>query len=553
MQALTASAADVTENAQPAAPCDADGQPSDATSAAATPRHMIPVSDLAVHHGNVRDDLNLTEEFVASIAAEGVRIPLLITTGADGRWLVIEGHRRLAAAVKAGLAQVPCDLDTSRAGDEAGQYLDMLLANGSGYRANYTVLEEVAALFAAHEAGATRTRIRKATGRTAAQVKTALTAGQLSSQTSARAAELDRDVALDDLALLAEFDGDEAATDRLLACLQHGYPLEHAAERIRQDKAEAAEHQRLRAELEAAGIPVTDGLPPGAAWLTQLSHDGQDLTAEAHATCPGRGATFPAWNLRHPSHYCTSPAGHGHASRWTLPGASGDGDGTATAGQLPDPGPDPAPDPAPDPGRRLVITGNKAWQAASDVRHRWLAASLFPRRAVPREVQAFTARQLIAMTDPLRSGLATAGCKPLFATLTGHDAAEWEQACDPATTGRLAVLMLAPIVTAYEHAMTDAEGRNTWRTDRYSPCPRAAAAGYLTFLASIGYQLSAIEQAVADGTPYTGDSPSASSILPGDQPDDGNPPGQDPGDQDGPAVPDSVPAQDADASGQAAA
>jgi ParB-like nuclease domain len=75
-------------------------------------RLMIPVSDLTAHPGNTRDDLNLTEEFLASIAAEGVRIPLLITPspGPDGGWRVIEGHRRLAAAVKIGLAEVPCDI-----------------------------------------------------------------------------------------------------------------------------------------------------------------------------------------------------------------------------------------------------------------------------------------------------------------------------------------------------------------------------------------------------------------------------------------------------------
>ena len=67
--------------------------------------------------------------------------------------------------------------------------------------------------------------------------------------------------------------------------------------------------------------------------------------------------------------------------------------------------------------------------------------------------------------------------------------------------------MLGPIAAAYEHAMSDGEGRNTWRTDRYSPCPRTEAAGYLRFLASIGYPLSGIEQAVADLTPYTGDAP----------------------------------------------
>jgi ParB family chromosome partitioning protein len=79
--------------------------------------------------------------------------------------------------------------------------------------------------------------------------------------------------------------------------------------------------------------------------------------------------------------------------------------------------------------------------------------------------------------------------------------------------------MLGPIVTAYEHAMTDGEGRNTWRTDRYSPCPRTEAAGYLRFLASIGYPLSGIEQAVADLTPYTGDVPAGDPITGGpDQP-----------------------------------
>jgi len=536
---------------EPATVTDPDNQPDTATGAPdhqapdsgaeAGRRLMIAVSDLAAHPGNVREDLNLTPELVASVAAEGVRIPLLITTSPGGGWLVIEGHRRLAAATRAGVAQVPCDVDPGRAGDEAGQYLDMLLANSDGYRANYTVLEETAALFAAHEAGANRTRIRKATGRTAAQIKTALAAGALPADTRARAAGLDRELTLEDLAVLA--DGDDDATGTLLGALEHGYPVEHTAQRIRQDRAEAAEHASLRASLHAAGVPVTDSLPPDAAWLTSLSHDGQDLTPEAHATCPGHGATFRAWNLLHPAYYCTSPTGHGHTSRFLLPAAPGTGHHSGDS----DPAtPGTHPDPAPDPGRRLVISGNKAWQAAADVRHRWLTASLFPRRAVPRQAQAFLARQLIAMTDPLRSGLATAAHKPLFTTLTGHDAAGWEHVCDTATTGRLTVLMLAPVITAYEHAMTDAEGRNTWRTGRYSPCPRAAASSYLTFLAAIGYHLSGIEQAVADGIPWNGDIPDDDILGTADQTADSIAGGEDPGSADHPAFPAGELGRDAD-------
>lgn len=62
-------------------------------------------------------------------------------------------------------------------------------------------------------------------------------------------------------------------------------------------------------------------------------------------------------------------------------------------------------------------------------------------------------------------------------------------------------------------------GRNTWRTDRYSPCPRPAAGTYLAFLASLGYQLSAIESAVTRGTPYAGDEPAEHTLPP-----DGNSP-----------------------------
>lgn len=93
------------------------------------------------------------------------------------------------------------------------------------------------------------------------------------------------------------------------------------------------------------------------------------------------------------------------------------------------------------------------------------------------------------MPTPLRAGLASAAAMTLFAELTGHDAGQWQEACGTAPAGRLVIVMLAPVVTAFEHAMTDVEGRNAWRTDRYSPCPRIDAATYLTFLASLGYQM----------------------------------------------------------------
>jgi ParB family chromosome partitioning protein len=478
---------------------------------------MISVGQLAGHPGNVREDLDVTPELLASVAEMGVRVPLLVIRDDAGRFRVIEGHRRLAAALQAGLAEVPCVLDPSRAGDEAGQFLDMVVANGGGYRKNFTPVEEAAALFAAHEAGATRTRIRKSTGRKAEEVKTALAVGGISGDTREAAGDLARQLTLDQLALLVEFDGDPEAVEQIVTALRQGYGAEYAAERIRQDRAEAAEHERLRAELEAAGTPVTPDLPEGAVRLTALTHDGDDLTPESHASCPGRGVFFAAWNRLHPVHYCADPAEHGHTERsLLLRPADAAEPGAGAADVLPDP---PA-DVPPDPNRRLVIEGNKAWRAASEVRKRWLTGVLFARRTAPREAAPFIARQLLTMPDPLRTGLAAAVGLVLFGEITGRKAADWLETCDTTPAGRVPLLMLGPIVTAYEQAMTEGEGKNTWRTDRYSPCPRRHAGTYLAFLASTGYELSTIEQTLVDDVPYTGDTPAGPDLT--DPPAAGN-------------------------------
>jgi len=73
--------------------------------------------------------------------------------------------------------------------------------------------------------------------------------------------------------------------------------------------------------------------------------------------------------------------------------------------------------------------------------------------------------------------------------------------------------MLGPLVTAYEQAMSEGDGKNTWRTDRYAPCPRRDAGRYLAFLASAGYQLSIIEECLVDDVPYTGDTPPTASLA----------------------------------------
>jgi ParB family chromosome partitioning protein len=469
-------------------------------------RPMMHVDQLTAHPGNVRTDLKLTPEYLAFTAENGVLLPLRITIHCDGdveTYRVIDGHRRLAAALKTGVTEVPYDMVSERSGDEAGQYLDMFTADR--HHEPLTQLEQADALFAASEAGANKTRIRKATGLKAPQVKTALTAATLTTETRADVDELVAErgdqMSLEDLAILAEFQDDPDALGQLMNAAEYHDSLEHQAERLRLERADRAAHDKLRAGLEASGLAVTDGLPPGALRLTFLKQDGEPLTAESHAACPGRGAFFYSYDKTSPVHYCTDPSQYGHELP-EEPASSPAGEpfaglGSSGAG-LPTPGP-PAEDAEAAAERRRVIEGNRAWRAAATVRHRWLSGQLFAGRSAPRGVDVFIARQLLTMPDILHRFLTSAPGTNAFATVTGKKAPQLAEGCATATARKLPLLALAPIVAAYEHALSVASGSETsWRDLRFSPCSRSVAGAYFTFLASIGYELSAIEQAVAD-------------------------------------------------------
>jgi ParB family chromosome partitioning protein len=96
--------ADSADSAETTAGCELPWCGSGPLPANLTGRLMMPVDWLTAHPGNVRADLDLSDEFVASIAENGVLVPLRITIDGDGGgdaagYRVIDGHRRLAAVI----------------------------------------------------------------------------------------------------------------------------------------------------------------------------------------------------------------------------------------------------------------------------------------------------------------------------------------------------------------------------------------------------------------------------------------------------------------------
>jgi ParB family transcriptional regulator, chromosome partitioning protein len=65
-------------------------------------------SKITVEEGfNPRSELGELEQLVASVARHGILQPLLVRPGEHGSLVLVDGHRRLAAAATAGLEQVP--------------------------------------------------------------------------------------------------------------------------------------------------------------------------------------------------------------------------------------------------------------------------------------------------------------------------------------------------------------------------------------------------------------------------------------------------------------
>ena len=81
---------------------------------------MLPVADLIEYHNHTyrvldNEDMEALED---SIRSMGIILPLLVRQKEDGRYEIISGHRRLFAAKKVGLEEVPCkvlDVDEATA------------------------------------------------------------------------------------------------------------------------------------------------------------------------------------------------------------------------------------------------------------------------------------------------------------------------------------------------------------------------------------------------------------------------------------------------------
>ncbi|MFD7163568.1 ParB/RepB/Spo0J family partition protein [Streptomyces violascens] len=491
-------------------------------------RVTLRLGQIRVNENNVRQDLNLDEKFLKSVAANGVKVPVVVLPLGEDAYELKMGHRRYFAARTTKEAEEEQDavevpayvLDPSLR--EAGEdFIDQLIENDDAYRRGLTELEQADALFGAVGEGMKQARVAELTGRTRIQVsravKTAKTVGGRTRSVLAEAGTYDLD--LEVLGVLGEFDDDAAAVDRLLEAYSKGR-FEFQVQWERDDRAEQQARATVRPQLKEAGVRLAedgDTLPPTAELLAELDGpDGEPMSAEAHAACPGHVATW-AENPSEPGEvdcFCTDPDRFGHRPpQGDAPETDGEGDvqrAEATGEAKPS-----------EPSREYVKAGNKAYRAAEKARQAWLK-DLIGRKSAPKPLAAFITEQLLTCPKPVAQWSGDVGRHNLIKELTGYSTLA--ERAKTATPAKLTLLNFAVLAATFEKRMGEVR---TWRTDPTARSSvyelretRSDARTWLTFLAEIGYPLSGIEQAVVDDEPYQEHEPDAANEADEDTPGD---------------------------------
>lgn len=428
----------------------------------------------------------------ASIKAHGVLVPILAVRTSDGKVRARDGHRRLTAATRHGLTAVPVLITGDEDDADADRIIRQYVINE--HRAGLTTTERAEVVQQLLDLGLTAGQVTRRARIPKRDVEAA--AAVAASQAATQAAAANPGLTLDMAAGIAEFGDDEEAVKYLTdAAAEDPGRFQHTLARLREQRAELADYQALRAEIEASGVTVADHQPPWSNRVMYLADsDGKRLDEEAHKACPGhvvyimaRGWTDDDGNRVFDTQaFCTDPQANGHRDR---DGSTSSAPAKSAEEQTAE--------------RRRVLAGNRAWKASTSVRQDWLRNELLARSKPPAGALAFLAAAIARRDDPVRYAmerghdmardlLGIGRAEPQPGLYSAHEIAD---AMDGAGEPRATVMLLAVVLGAFEQRAADPQFN--WRTPKGGYAKDAAR--YLAQLEAWGYFPSDIERAVMNG------------------------------------------------------
>lgn len=214
---------------------------------------MLDVGLIDPNPANPRRDVGDVSELADSIRAQGIRQNLLVTPTLQGRYLLVIGHRRLAAAKLAGLSRVPAVVaDLS----EREQRELMLVENSQ--RADLTVIEEADGYQGLLDLGVGVDEAAQRTGRSVSLVRRRLKIAAIGENARSKAGTAQ--LSIDDWETIADFDRYPDLQERL-AEAAGGKNWNMAVKHARQERTWREWLDTARAELERMGIDAADEQP----------------------------------------------------------------------------------------------------------------------------------------------------------------------------------------------------------------------------------------------------------------------------------------------------
>lgn len=219
---------------------------------------MLDVGLIDPNPANPRRDVGDVSELADSIRVQGIRQNLLVTPAPQGRYLLVIGHRRLAAAKLAGLGRVPAVVaDLS----EREQRELMLVENGQ--RTDLTVIEEADGYQGLLDLGVGVDEAAQRTGRSASLVRRRLKIAAIGENVRGKTGTAQ--LSIDDWETIADFDGHPDLQEQL-AEAAGGRNWDMAVKHARQEQTWREWLDTARAELKRMGIDASDEQPNADNW-----------------------------------------------------------------------------------------------------------------------------------------------------------------------------------------------------------------------------------------------------------------------------------------------
>lgn len=460
---------------------------------------------------NIRHDLRLTDAFRESIAEQGVLTPITVCRTAAGPLRVLTGHRRTAAALEAGLTQIPA-LIVGDEGDGTDAAVERLVTQWSEneHRAAITNGERLALFETLADHGLTSTKIARRTKAPRTEIEAALTLRDTEQRDAVQRGEL----TIEQAAALAEFGDDPAAVRRIEWAIASGR-LDHAlaAERLRRTERNAAlaRAEAYLAEHSIAAVPlgalhervgegtsqlverVTDeeGNTPAIEEVAALGHlglyvyscttyfdreSGDEIDADYIVDELPDGDAREEWMIPREN----VVENHETTLYWHV--VNIEDTPWRTWWGHPRPAESEQEQSAEDRAaqRREVIENNREWRAATEVRRKWIAQQT-TRKTAPKGTASFVATVLMKWPQIPAAYHARTLAEQMLPT--SDTLAKLASATDP----RALVLLRAHILIALESQV----GVEHWRK------PTDLSQFYLRAIEAQGYTLADIERRAA--------------------------------------------------------